>query len=115
MIDGFSLGQLTIGYRAQSEWTAALYVENLTDEVYFDGGNSVFPHFRLQACPVEKLPDFAEEILFGPRPQIRKIDFLPAGLSHRGLLSQFTCVIVSKEAAQATRSGTLLARSTTSR
>jgi iron complex outermembrane receptor protein len=40
MIDGFSLGQLTVGYRAQSNWTAALYVENLTDEVYFDGGNT---------------------------------------------------------------------------
>lgn len=40
MVDGFSIGQLTVGYRAQSEWTAALYVENLTDEVYFDGGNT---------------------------------------------------------------------------
>ena len=40
MVDGFSLGQLTIGYEAQNNWTAALYVENLTDEVYFDGGNT---------------------------------------------------------------------------
>ena len=40
MVDGFSIGQLTVGYRAQSEWTAAIYVENLTDEVYFDGGNT---------------------------------------------------------------------------
>lgn len=40
MVDGFSLGQITVGYRAQSEWTAALYVENVTDETYFDSGNT---------------------------------------------------------------------------
>lgn len=40
MADGFSLMQLTVGYEAQRNWTAALYVENLTDEVYFDGGNT---------------------------------------------------------------------------
>ena len=46
MVDGFSLGRVTVGYRAQSEWTAALYVENLTDETYYVrgfGGTSVIP------------------------------------------------------------------------
>ena len=40
MIDGYSLLQLTVGYRAPGDWTAALYVENLADETYFDGGNT---------------------------------------------------------------------------
>jgi iron complex outermembrane receptor protein len=40
MIDGYSLAQLMVGYRAAGNWTAALYVENLTDETYFDGGGT---------------------------------------------------------------------------
>jgi iron complex outermembrane receptor protein len=40
MVDGYSLAQMTVGYQAASNWTAALYVENLTDETYFDGGGT---------------------------------------------------------------------------
>jgi len=40
MIDGFSIGQLIIGYESQSNWTVSAYVENLTDETYWDGGNT---------------------------------------------------------------------------
>ena len=40
MIDGWSIGQLIIGYRSQANWSASVYVENLTDEEYWDGGNT---------------------------------------------------------------------------
>jgi iron complex outermembrane recepter protein len=40
MVDGFSLMQLTFGYKSAKKWTGALYVENLTDETYFDGGST---------------------------------------------------------------------------
>ena len=36
MTDGYSIGELVFGYRSNSEWSIAAYVENLTDEVYFD-------------------------------------------------------------------------------
>ncbi len=40
MLEGWSLFDLTIGYRSRSDWSAAVYVENLTDETYALGGNS---------------------------------------------------------------------------
>ena len=40
MIDGYSLGNLLIGYRGPTDWSLALYVENVSDETYFDGGNT---------------------------------------------------------------------------
>jgi iron complex outermembrane receptor protein len=36
MQPGYSIGQLVFGYRSNSEWSIAAYVENLTDEDYFD-------------------------------------------------------------------------------
>ena len=38
MVDGHSIAQATVGYRAAGNWTAAVYVENLFDDKYFDGG-----------------------------------------------------------------------------
>ncbi|WP_339670323.1 TonB-dependent receptor [Dasania marina] len=32
--------QLSAGYRSEEQWTVSVYVENLTDEKYYDGGNS---------------------------------------------------------------------------
>ena len=46
---GFSIGELVLGYRSNTEWTMALYVENLTDEVYYDSNyasdtpDNIFP------------------------------------------------------------------------
>ena len=38
IVDGHSIAQATVGYRAPGNWTAAVYVENLFDDKYFDGG-----------------------------------------------------------------------------
>ena len=38
MVDGHSIAQVTVGYRSPDNWTAAVYVENLFDDKYFDGG-----------------------------------------------------------------------------
>lgn len=40
MVDGWSIGQLIVGYQSNSNWTLSAYVENLTDEEYWDGGNT---------------------------------------------------------------------------
>lgn len=40
MLEGWSIFNLTVGYRASTDWTAALYVENLTDESYSLGGST---------------------------------------------------------------------------
>ena len=55
MTDGFSLGQLTVGYRSFNHWTVAAWVENLTDEEYFDfgntGGNPANPYVQYDGGP----------------------------------------------------------------
>jgi outer membrane receptor protein involved in Fe transport len=55
MTDGFSLGQLTVGYRSAANWTVAAWVENITDEEYFDfgntGGNPADPYVQYDGGP----------------------------------------------------------------
>jgi len=36
MDNGFSIGELVVGYRSNNEWVISAYVENITNEIYYD-------------------------------------------------------------------------------
>ena len=38
MVPGFSIVNLTVGYKSAGSWSAAIYADNLFDEEYFSGG-----------------------------------------------------------------------------
>ena len=55
MADGHSIAQVAVGYRAPGNWWAALFVENLFDDKYFDGaitgGNPANPYVAMDWGP----------------------------------------------------------------
>jgi len=55
LVNDFNEVQLLAGYAAEAGWSLALYVENLTDDVYYDsggsGGNPTNPYVQTDISP----------------------------------------------------------------